>query len=231
MGMHAAAEFGQAPQRSSIGSSSTDATCASQFSRHGNEGAESGTAEEIERLAEAGKYVGVLRSTRPVTTNNINVTQLRNLERYLNKINGKSLVMEYAALATPALRTDYATPSTWPPGGRTATRVRPSRWRRTRGDVHRRPPRHRRPGRETPSPPATPSGRTVASREPRAGPPRVCIAGITNVHQGLIRGNPWSCSADIPGFGSVRSPEFSHGRAEDGGQCGGGRNDGLPGPR
>jgi hypothetical protein len=45
-------------------------------------------------------------------------------------------------------------------------------------------------------------------------------------------GNPWSHSADIhSGFGSVRSPEFSHGRAEDGRQRGGGRNDGLPGPR
>jgi hypothetical protein len=34
-----------------------------------------------------------------------------------------------------------------------------------------------------------------------------------------------------PGFCSVRSPEFSHGRAEHAGQRRGCRNDGLPGPR
>jgi hypothetical protein len=31
--------------------------------------------------------------------------------------------------------------------------------------------------------------------------------------------------------GSIRSPEFSHGRAEDSRERCGGRNDGLPGPR
>ena len=98
--MHAAAEFGQAPQEILTGNLSIDATCASRFSRRRlarqTKKAESGTAEEIERLADAGKYVGVLRSARPVTTNSINVTQLRNLERYLKKISDKSLVLEYA---------------------------------------------------------------------------------------------------------------------------------------
>jgi hypothetical protein len=38
-------------------------------------------------------------------------------------------------------------------------------------------------------------------------------------------------SADIhTTIGSMRSPQFSHGRAEHGGQRSGGRNDGLPGP-
>ena len=34
-----------------------------------------------------------------------------------------------------------------------------------------------------------------------------------------------------PRFGSMRSPQFSHGRAEHAGKRSGGRNDGLPGPR
>jgi hypothetical protein len=99
-GMHAAAEFGQAPQEI-LNRQLVDRCdmCIAIFAARlgtATKKAESGTAEEIERLAEAGKYVGVLRSTRPVTTNSIKVTQLRSLEKYLNKISGKSLVMEYA---------------------------------------------------------------------------------------------------------------------------------------
>jgi hypothetical protein len=34
-----------------------------------------------------------------------------------------------------------------------------------------------------------------------------------------------------PGFGLVRTPQFSHGRTEHGMERSGGRNDGMPGPR
>jgi hypothetical protein len=51
---------------------------------------------------------------------------------------------------------------------------------------------------------------------------------------GRTRSIDVSCSVPLtstPRFGSMRSPQFSHGRAEHGGQRSGGRNDGLPGPR
>jgi hypothetical protein len=99
-GTHAAAEFGQAPQEI-LNKQLVDRCdmCIAIFAtRLGTEtrNAESGTAEEIERLADANKYVGVLRSLKPIeSVKNINATQLRKLDKYLNKISDKSLVMDY----------------------------------------------------------------------------------------------------------------------------------------
>jgi hypothetical protein len=99
-GTHAAAEFGQAPQEI-LNKQLVDRCdmCIAIFAaRLGTttKNAESGTAEEIERLADAGKYVGVLRSLKPIeSVKNINATQLRKLEKYLDKISDNSLVMEY----------------------------------------------------------------------------------------------------------------------------------------
>lgn len=57
--------------------------------------AKSGTAEEIERLAAAGKPVGVLRSRRPVDITTVNLRQAKALENYLNKLSANGLLMDY----------------------------------------------------------------------------------------------------------------------------------------
>ena len=99
-GTHAAAEFGQAPQEI-LNKQLVDRCdmCIAIFATRlgtATRNAESGTAEEIERLADANKYVGVLRSLKPPdSVKNINATQLRKLEKYLDKISDKSLVMDY----------------------------------------------------------------------------------------------------------------------------------------
>jgi hypothetical protein len=99
-GTHAAAEFGQAPQEI-LNKQLVDRCdmCIAIFAARlgtATRNSESGTAEEIERLADANKYVGVLRSLKPPdSVKNINGTQLRKLEKYLDKISDKSLVMDY----------------------------------------------------------------------------------------------------------------------------------------
>lgn len=68
--------------------------------------AESGTAEEIERLGKSGRYVGILRSRRPVQPDSIDFEQARNLEDYLARITNNALVLGYASDAELSQRVD-----------------------------------------------------------------------------------------------------------------------------
>lgn len=99
-GTHAAAEFGNAPQEL-LNSQIVDQCdiCLALFAnRLGTPTAlaESGTAEEIMRLSEAGRYVGVLRSRREVSNIGIDTDQLKSLEQYLKSIRSKALILDYA---------------------------------------------------------------------------------------------------------------------------------------
>jgi hypothetical protein len=58
--------------------------------------AESGTAEEIERLRDANKYVAILRSRRPVDLPAGSLNQAKKLEQYLKKISNYGLILEYS---------------------------------------------------------------------------------------------------------------------------------------
>jgi hypothetical protein len=110
-GTHAAAEFGRAPQEI-INKQLVDRCdmCIAVFAaRLGTptKNAESGTAEEIERLANTPhRYVGVLRSLRSIPPNRINPRQLQRLDKYLAKIEDKSLVMLYDSDAALVERVD-----------------------------------------------------------------------------------------------------------------------------
>lgn len=99
-GTHAAAEFGDAPQQL-LNKQLVDQCdiCLALFAnRLGTPtvSAESGTAEEIARLSESGRYVGVLRSRRGVSNIQINADQLKSLEQYLETLKTKALVLDYA---------------------------------------------------------------------------------------------------------------------------------------
>jgi hypothetical protein len=99
-GLHAAAEFGQTPQEI-LNKQLVDRCdmCIAIFARRlgtATRNAESGTAEEIERLREAGKYVAILRSRRPVDLSASSLNQAKKLEQYLNKISSIGLILEYS---------------------------------------------------------------------------------------------------------------------------------------
>lgn len=99
-GMHAAAEFGAPPQdilnRQIVDRS--DMCLALFANRLGTPtaSAESGTAEEINRLSESGHYVAVLRSRRSVDPGLIDLDQAQRLQEYLHKISSNSLVLAYS---------------------------------------------------------------------------------------------------------------------------------------
>ncbi|WP_143175209.1 hypothetical protein [Cryptosporangium aurantiacum] len=98
-GTHAAAQFGGTPQdllnRQLV--DRCDFCIAIFANRLGTptSNAESGTAEEIERLGEAGKYVAVLRSNREVSRSNIDLQQAVKLDEYLKRLTSKALILEY----------------------------------------------------------------------------------------------------------------------------------------
>jgi hypothetical protein len=100
-GTHAAAEFGGSPQdllnRQLVDRS--DICLALFANRLGTPtaSAESGTAEEIERIANSGRYVAILRSRRPVDASLINLKQAQDLERYLARVRANALVLDYAS--------------------------------------------------------------------------------------------------------------------------------------
>jgi hypothetical protein len=100
-GTHAAAEFGRPPQdilnQQLVDRS--DICLALLANRLGTPtaAAESGTAEEIERIASAGKYVAILRSRRPVDASRIDLEQAQALERYLAKIRSNALILDYSS--------------------------------------------------------------------------------------------------------------------------------------
>jgi len=97
-GTHAAAEFGDAPQEL-LNKQIVDRCdmCLALFANRlgtPTASAESGTAEEIARISESDRYVGVLRSRREATR--IDADQLKSLEQYLENIKAKALILEYA---------------------------------------------------------------------------------------------------------------------------------------
>ncbi|MDX6261094.1 MAG: hypothetical protein QOH84_2782 [Kribbellaceae bacterium] len=99
-GEHAAAEFGKPPQ-AALNDQLVDRCdgCIAIFANRlgtPTESAESGTAEEIQRLAEAGKYVAILRSRRPVDASKLDNDQAGKLRDYLDKIKNKALILGYA---------------------------------------------------------------------------------------------------------------------------------------
>jgi hypothetical protein len=80
---HAAAEFGQAPQ-SIINNQLVDKYdgCIAIFANRlgtPTEIAESGTAEEIHRLADSGKYVAILRSARHIDASRLDLAEATRL--------------------------------------------------------------------------------------------------------------------------------------------------------
>jgi hypothetical protein len=95
---HAAAEFGEPPQdilnRQLV--DVVDLGIAIFWSRLGTPtaNAESGTAEEIARLAEAGRPVSVLRCNRPVPPRGDHAERAR-LDEYLTGLFGQALVVGY----------------------------------------------------------------------------------------------------------------------------------------
>lgn len=99
-GTHAAAEFGEPPQdilnRQLV--DRCDICIALFANRLGTPTvvAESGTAEEIERIGKSERYVGILRSRRPVDIGRIDLEQARNLDEYLARIRQNALVLDYA---------------------------------------------------------------------------------------------------------------------------------------
>jgi len=99
-GTHAAAEFGRAPQeilnRQLV--DQCDICIALFANRLGTPtaAAESGTAEEIERLGASGRYVGILRSRRPTDISRADMNQVQNLNEYLARITQNALVLDYA---------------------------------------------------------------------------------------------------------------------------------------
>lgn len=96
---HAAPEFGRQPQAILNDQIVDDCDIALAIfaNRLGtaDEFAESGTVDEIERFNQRGKYVGILRSRRPVAIADIDLDQAARLEKYLDKIKNRALVMEY----------------------------------------------------------------------------------------------------------------------------------------
>jgi hypothetical protein len=99
-GAHAAAEFGGAPQ-DILNEQLVDKSdiCLALFANRlgtPTATAESGTAEEIERLGDSGRYVAILRSRRPVDPGTINLQQAQQLEEYLRRIGEKALILNYA---------------------------------------------------------------------------------------------------------------------------------------
>lgn len=98
-GTHAAAEFGRSPQEA-LNDQLVDQCdiCIAMFAnRLGTPTgrAESGTAEEIQRLHEAGRYVGILRSRRQADMASVDLEQAQRLARYLDSIREVALVLEY----------------------------------------------------------------------------------------------------------------------------------------
>jgi hypothetical protein len=98
-GTHAAAEFGRHPQEA-INDQLVDncdiciAIFANRIGTPTNV-AESGTAEEIERLHNAGCYVGILRRRGMVDSSSIDHDQAQKLETYLDDLKIRSLFQNY----------------------------------------------------------------------------------------------------------------------------------------
>jgi hypothetical protein len=100
-GTHAAAEFGRPPQEI-LNKQLVDQSdiCLALFANRlgtPTSEAESGTAEEIQRLSSTERYVGVLRSRRPIEMAHVGLEQAQRLEAYLAKLSNSALVLEYVS--------------------------------------------------------------------------------------------------------------------------------------
>ncbi|MCT9075447.1 hypothetical protein [Streptomyces fulvoviolaceus] len=108
-GEHASAEFGEHPQdvinRQLI--DDADLALAIFWTRlgTGTKRAVSGTAEEIERMAKAGKTVSVLHCTRPIPSNS-DLDQQISLRDYLKGVQSNALLMTYSDDVDLASRVD-----------------------------------------------------------------------------------------------------------------------------
>lgn len=99
-GAHATAEFGRHPQEI-LNEQLVDYcdVCIAIFAKRlgtRTAVAESGTAEEIDRLHEAGRYVAVLQSRRPVDITKVDLDQAKWLRDYLAGLQGRALILDYA---------------------------------------------------------------------------------------------------------------------------------------
>jgi hypothetical protein len=108
-GSHAAAEFGQGPQAilNEQLVDSCDMCIAMFWARLGTPTAlhESGSAEEIQRLSDRGKYVAILRCTRDIRPD-IDIGQLDRLKKYLEKLEKNALISNYGHHAELATHVD-----------------------------------------------------------------------------------------------------------------------------
>ncbi|MCX4621435.1 hypothetical protein [Streptomyces albogriseolus] len=108
-GENASGEFGQHPQDVINAQLVDDADIALAvfWTRLGTESdrALSGTAEEIERMAKAGKTVSILQCTRPAPID-CNLEQLAALRGYLKSLEPNALVMSYESDSDLASRID-----------------------------------------------------------------------------------------------------------------------------
>jgi hypothetical protein len=99
-GNQAAAEFGRHPQESLNDQIVDDCDiCIAIFANRlgtPTNSAESGTAEELQRLHDAGRYVAILRCRRLVDPTHIDLAQAQRLNDYLATIKEKSLTLDYA---------------------------------------------------------------------------------------------------------------------------------------
>lgn len=107
---HAAAAFGAPPQDilNEQLVDTVDFGIAVFWSRLGSptQVAESGTAEEINRIAAARKPLSVLRCTRPAEAVSVDPQQLAGLAAYLDELRGHALILSYRDDAELASRVD-----------------------------------------------------------------------------------------------------------------------------
>lgn len=68
--------------------------------------AQSGTTEEITRIANARKPVSVLRCLRPVDASNLDPKQFARLSTYLSELRGNALLLSYRDAGTLASQVD-----------------------------------------------------------------------------------------------------------------------------
>lgn len=107
---HASAAFGSPPQDilNEQLVDTVDFAIAIFWNRLGSptSSAQSGTAEEIDRMATAGKPVSVLRCLRPVNAADLDPDQFAKLGAYLRQLRGQALLLSYRDTGTLAGQVD-----------------------------------------------------------------------------------------------------------------------------
>lgn len=107
---HASAAFGAPPQQilNEQLVDNVDFAIALFWTRLGSPtaAAQSGTAEEINRISAAGKPVSVLRCIRPADGSTLDPEQLSSLNAYLKDLRGRALLLTYADSGSLATQVD-----------------------------------------------------------------------------------------------------------------------------